>query len=917
MADFFVWAASNPVFASFLANPLALGSRKAATIVDEDESYSAAELTTFTLDDGSVRADPLDIQSIVLSDGGTAIWASATAGAYLIPTSEIAYDAFRSNAPLSIVSSNPVATIDYDQFFVPSRQNSRPTPVDDSFVGAEDTPISGNVVANDLDPDGDALVVTLADDADKGSLVLNPDGTFTYTPDINTNGTDSFAYRVEDELGGRAQARVTLTIDPVNDAPNAEDDSYEIDEDGVLSRIAARGVLDNDNDPEGDPLSATLVSSVANGVLVFNADGSFDYTPNSDFNGTDSFTYSVDDGLGVADMATALITIRQVNDAPVASDDNYAVDEDLTLASGAVPSVLANDFDIDGDPLTVSLIDDVSDGTLALTADGLFAYTPDADFNGVDSFRYRVSDGGGGSSTATASITVNPINDLPVSEDDSYSVDEDTLLSRTPANGLMANDADIDGDALSSTLVSGPTNGTLFLNPDGSFDYTSNPNFVGSDSFVYNVNDGFGGFDPATVFITVDAVNDAPTGIDDNYAVDEDGSLLVDPAFGVLVNDSDIEGDPLSISLASDVSNGSLSFNVDGSFSYTPDANFFGVDSFTYELSDGAGGRTPPTAFITVNPINDVPVGINDVVTGTENGVSTFNVVANDVDVDGDVLNITQILAGPANGTATIVDGQQIQYRPNMNFEGTDSIVYEVTDGLGGFTSATVDVTVEPGFEGFFELVETFETGYLAKLNVTNSGVMPADIWTVSVSGLNASGVTTGGWVNGLEAGADAFTINEGQIDYTTAMQNFFDPVETGESFSLFFQIDRTTAYDTDVGNFSFSSSIYEPPRGDGDAFLEVTPVITDTWQSGFSSEVTITNTSDQPVIDWDITLEFGRNLNVFGNWGSETSKVDGNSWSFTGLNWNRVLQPGESFNFGFNGDRRVSDIDVEDIVIG
>ena len=208
-------------------------------------------------------------------------------------------------------------------------------------------------------------------------------------------------------------------------------------------------MLANDTDADGDPLTATLVTGPANGTLTLNADGSFTYTPNADFNGTDSFVYTASDGTASTGDITVTITVNAVNDAPVAADDAYTVDEDATLTIDAAGGLLANDTDVDGDALTAALVTGPANGTLTLNADGSFSYTPNADFNGTDTFTYSVSDGAL-TSEGTVTITVNPVNDAPVAVDDAYTVDEDATLTIDAAGGVLANDTDVDGDALDS-----------------------------------------------------------------------------------------------------------------------------------------------------------------------------------------------------------------------------------------------------------------------------------------------------------------------------------------------------------------------------------------------------------------------------------------------------------------------------------
>src|SRR5690606_20294951 len=217
----------------------------------------------------------------------------------------------------------------------------------------------------------------------------------------------------------------------------------------------------------------------------------------------DGFSYLVSDGTAESSVATVTLNVNPTNDAPVAANDEYTLEEDSTLTVEA-DGVLANDTDPDGDPLTASLISEPQHGTLVFNSDGSFTYTPEPDFTRLDGFSYLVTDGTSESSVATVSLNVTSVNDAPVAADDSYSVEEDGVFT-VEAGGILDNDTDADGDSLTPTLVTGPEHGTLVLNDDGSFTYTPDPDFNGTDSFTYTVNDGTTDSAPATVTIDVTA----------------------------------------------------------------------------------------------------------------------------------------------------------------------------------------------------------------------------------------------------------------------------------------------------------------------------------------------------------------------------------------------------------------------------
>src|SRR5881394_275182 len=274
---------------------------------------------------------------------------------------------------------------------------------------------------------------------------------------------------------------------------------------------------------DGDALNAVLVSQPTHGNLTLNGNGSFSYTPAANYNGPDSFTYKANDGQADSGIATVSITITGVNDAPVALNDTYSTAEDTTLIVAAL-GVLANDTDVDGDPLSAVLVSQPTHGTLTLNSNGSLSYTPAATYNGTDSFTYKANDGQADSSIATVNINIGGVNDAPVALNDSYTTAENTTLN-VAALGVLANDTDVDGDTLSAVLVSQPAHGTLTLNSNGGFSYTPAAAYNGTDSFTYKANDGQADSGIATVNINIGGVNDVPVALDDSYTTAEDTIL--------------------------------------------------------------------------------------------------------------------------------------------------------------------------------------------------------------------------------------------------------------------------------------------------------------------------------------------------------------------------------------------------------
>ncbi|QYA27097.1 tandem-95 repeat protein [Gramella sp. MT6] len=323
--------------------------------------------------------------------------------------------------------------------------------------------------------------------------------TFTETGDFDVVMT------VTDNAGNEDTCTVQVTVtgeETNNQPPNAVDDSYTVIENQTLNE-AAPGVLINDTDSENDPLTAVLQTDVSNGTLELRPDGSFIYTPDPNYTGSDSFTYAANDGELNSNVVSVSITVTpEPNQAPSAVADSYTVIENQTL-NEAAPGVLINDTDPENDLLTAVLQTDVSNGTLELRPNGSFIYTPDPNYTGTDSFTYAANDGELNSNVVSVSITVTPEpNQAPSAVADSYTVIENQTLSEV-APGVLINDTDPENDPLTAVLQTDVSNGTLELRPNGSFIYTPDPNYTGSDSFTYAANDGELNSNVVSVSITV------------------------------------------------------------------------------------------------------------------------------------------------------------------------------------------------------------------------------------------------------------------------------------------------------------------------------------------------------------------------------------------------------------------------------
>ncbi len=259
--------------------------------------------------------------------------------------------------------------------------------------------------------------------------------------------------------------------------------------------------------------------------------------------------------------------------------------------------MLGNDTDVETTVLAVASLTQPSHGAASLTPDGTVAYTPAPNFFGTDNFEYTVADGDGGTGTATVTVTVTPVNDAPAAAGEQFSVGEDETLS-TPASGVLTNDGDIDSATLTAVLTAGSSNGTLALNPDGSFLYTPNQNFNGVDSFTYAASDGSLASSPVTVTIVVVPAPDAPVLATLGNQTIAEGSLL-----SLALSASDPDGEMLSFS-ASGLPSGAVLDPLSGSFSWTPGYDQAGIYTLSFTATDPTGLNASETLTITVSDVS-------------------------------------------------------------------------------------------------------------------------------------------------------------------------------------------------------------------------------------------------------------------------------------------------------------------------
>lgn len=709
--------------------------------------------------------------------------------------------------------------------------DARTTVVNPAYLVEFATPFQGGVLENDTDADSDPLTAVLVDGPQHGTLELVADGTFTYRPDQDYVGEDSFTYRASDGTAESDVATVSITVNRFNSAPNAMSDQYVLNANTALEKTAVRGVLKNDVDPQSDALTAVLVDGPRHGTLQLAADGAFSYTPDVNYSGIDRFTYRADDGDLQSNIAMVTLRIAADPDGPLARDDAYSLNEDTTLVIDATPAITVRqmslewhdiEFDPTGqllyasqgdylqtiDPYTGELgptyfVGD-SPTRMAISEDGHFIYMSVNDGRWIKRFdtwtstvdlHWQIGDfsqfglalddllavpgdpravavhqiypccspraggivifkdgvalpddtaGGLGTSPGGDQITFadpgliigynNLSSDFSISQMvvdaqgvrrtrvreglivgnnsmvggggkfydqggnafDAYELtrlgqlgvggnivpdpqnnrvlvlngsgnqtrlywfDDETFqqlgminipgiegsvgglqklgrgdvmfgtsggkvvivhsdrLGGFEPSGVMTNDVDPNGDELTPTLIEDVQHGTLTWNGDGTFEYEPEANFSGMDEFRYRVSDGVNESNVAIVTLTVNSVNDAPVAQDDAYRLMFGGALVVAAEDGVLANDSDADNQAITASVYRNPSLGTLQFGANGAFRYTPGPNFVEGDSFQYRAYDGTAYSAP----VTVEIIYDVPrviVGEHTLLANTPN----------------------------------------------------------------------------------------------------------------------------------------------------------------------------------------------------------------------------------------------------------------------------------------------------------
>ncbi|HEY0113227.1 MAG TPA: tandem-95 repeat protein, partial [Allosphingosinicella sp.] len=562
--------------------------------------------------------------------------------------------------------------------------NVAPVVGNDSLNVSEDTPATLSVAAllgNDTDADGNFLTIT----AFNGPAVLNGNGTFTYTPVANFNGTTSFTYTVSDGTVS-VNGQVTVNVASVADNPLAGDDVLTVSDPGTYNYNFSTFLI-NDSDPDGTSLTITGVTSGTGGVATINLGTStISFTPADGFFGAASFTYTVADSNGGSSTGHVTVNVTDSNNAPVAEDDQLTASKDKTTVFAA-SQIVGNDSDADMDPLVIASVTSGDHGTVILNVDGTVEFEPEAGFVGSASFTYVVSDGQGKTDSGTVTVEVVPAVDAL---DDVVAATEDTAVTIV-IDDLLQNDVPSPGNTVSLYDYTTVTNGTLFNNGDGTLTFTPDPNFSGDAVFTYTASDGMT-TDTATVTINVASVLDVVNAVNNTLPGIEDFAKTIAPS--VLLGNDSGEG-TLTVQSVSNPTNGSVTINGDGNIVFTPTANFHGAATFDYVLAADNG---TDTATVTINflSVQDPPVaGADqlDAVKDTELVIDTATLLANDSQGDGGSLYIEDLFVASGGGSVVFDYANTITFTPDPGYIGLVQIIYYLSNG-DDFTDGTLTINV-------------------------------------------------------------------------------------------------------------------------------------------------------------------------------------------------------------------------------
>ncbi|MDO6466604.1 cadherin-like domain-containing protein [Neptunomonas phycophila] len=788
-----------------------------APILEDSGTYTITQDDLLVGYANDVDGDSLTASDLLIIEGNGSLVANADGTWDYTPTTNdngtILFSYTISDGTDSVVNTASLDITPVNDAPTSTHVTLSPTNEDDSGLVFHKNELTSNASDVETTDNRDLLVENFVIDSPEWGNVYRVGNLFYFNSAENYNGLVTFSYTISD--GDKTtEGTASIFVNPVNDAPVSTPATLTpIDEDSGVRVITQDDLLSGyASDVDGDSLTASdLLITEGNGSVVANADGSWNYTPAADDNGTISFSYTISDGTDSVSN-TATLDITPVNDAPVSTPATLApINEDSGVRVITQDDLLAGyASDVDGDSLTVSdLLITEGNGSLVANADGTWNYTPAADDNGTISFSYTISDGTDSVSN-TATLDIIPVNDAPVSTPATLApIDEDSGVRVITQDDLLAGYAsDVDGDSLTaSDLLITEGNGSLVANADGTWNYTPAADDNGTISFSYTISDGTDSVSN-TATLDIIPVNDAPVSTPATLVpINEDSGVRVITQDDLLASyASDVDGDSLTASdLLITEGNGSLVANADGSWNYTPAADDNGTISFSYTISDGAAS-TSNTATLVVNPVNDLPVStpltLNPINEDSGVRIITQNeLLANASDIDSVGLVVSNLAITQGEGLLVSNADGSWSFVPAENYNGRVSFSYLISDGTGSITN-TASVLVIP--------VNDVPVG-----SITLVG-QPVENTTVTIDDrlFDADGVTNLSyhWLrNGVSIGVigDSYTLVDADVGQSIQVEaRYIDGLGNSERFLSDELRDIANVNDLPMGSFEVAGDL-------------------------------------------------------------------------------------------------------------
>ncbi|WP_429398761.1 tandem-95 repeat protein [Pseudomonas laurylsulfatiphila] len=917
----------------------------------EDTAVSGSVLTGTSSVDGQVSVVNFTIGDTTYAAGSTATIANVGTlviganGAYTFTPAEN-YNGSVPTVSYTVTDgsgSNVTSTLTIDV-----------TPVDDSFTDlsesvttAEDTAVSGSVLTGTSSVDGQVSVVnfTIGDTtyaagqtatiANVGTLVIGANGAYTFTPDANYNGSvPTVTYTVTDGSGTDVTSTLNIDVTPVDDSFTDLSENVTTAEDTAVSGSVLTGTSSVDgqvsvlNFTIGDTTYvAGQTATIANvGTLVIGANGAYTFTPDANYNGSvPTVTYTVTDGSGTDVTSTLTINVTPVDDNFTDLSESVSTAED-TAVSG---SVLTGTSSVDGQVSVLNFtIGDTTYvagqtatianvGTLVIGANGAYTFTPDANYNGtVPTVSYTVTDGSGTDVSSTLTINVTPVDDSFTDLSESVTTAEDTAISGSVLTGTSSVDGQVSVvnftiDGVTGTFTAGQTAtianvGTLMIGANGTYTFTPDANYNGTVPTVsYTVTDGSSTDVTSTLTINVTPVDDSFTDLSESVTTAEDTAI----SGSVLTGTSSVDGQVSVVNFTIDgvtgtftagqtatIANvGTLMIGANGTYTFTPDANYNGtVPTVSYTVTDGSGTDVTSTLTINVTPVDDNFTDLSESVTTAEDTAVTGSVLTGTSSVDGQVsvLNFTvggtQYQSGQtatiANvGTLVIGANGAYTFTPDANYNGSvPTVSYTVTDGSGSNVTSTLTIDVTPVDDSFTDLSESVTTAE----DTTISGSVLTG--TSSVDGqVSVLNFTVGG--TQYQAGQTATIANVGTLVIGANGAYTFTPAE---NYNGTVPTVSYTVTDGSGSNVTSSLSISVTPVDD--SFTDLSESVTTAEDTAISGSV-LTGTSS---VDGQVSV---LNFTIDGVPGTftagQTATIANVGTLVIGANGAYTFAPAENYN--------------------